>query len=147
MNLLSNAVKYAGNPGKVTIKIWTEKDKVYTSIADNGPGIDDANKSKIFDPFFQIPNSKALYGSGIGLHIVKDLLKAHGGDIYAEDNEPNGTRFIFYIPIISATQETEITDLPEDENIANPLTEEAQELPETENQGKTAVLVVEDYQD
>ena len=147
MNLLSNAVKYAGNPGKVTIKIWTEKDKVYTSIADNGPGIDDANKSKIFDPFFQIPNSKALYGSGIGLHIVKDLLKAHGGDIYAEDNEPNGTRFIFYIPIISATQETEITDLPEDENIANPLTEEAQELPETENPGKTAVLVVEDYQD
>ena len=145
MNLLSNAVKYAGNPGKVSVRIWTENNKVYTSIADNGPGIDDANKSKIFDPFFQIPNSKSLYGSGIGLHIVKDLLKAHDGDIYAEDNEPSGTRFVFYIPVVLAPAGSTGQESPVQEPQLSEI--ELKEPTETETEERNSILVVEDYQD
>lgn len=147
MNLLSNAIKYAGNPGKVSVKIWTNNDRVYTSIADNGPGINDSNKTKIFDPFFQIPNSKSLYGSGIGLHIVKDLLKAHNGDIHVEDNEPTGARFVFYIPIVAAAQESNVAKLTENEEITNAPEREIKETQETEPHEKNSLLIVEDYQD
>ena len=51
MNLLSNAIKYAGTPGKITVKVWTEDEKVFASVADNGKGIEDSEKCKVFDVF------------------------------------------------------------------------------------------------
>ena len=104
MNLLSNAIKYAGIPGKITVKIWIEDEKVFTSVADNGKGIEDNEKCKVFDAFYQIADEKSSYGSGIGLHIVKELLSLHHGDIHIEDNLPTGAKFIFYIPITPMEQ-------------------------------------------
>ena len=46
MNLLSNAIKYAGTPGKITVKIWIEDEKGFTSVADNGKGIEDNEKCR-----------------------------------------------------------------------------------------------------
>ena len=93
MNLLSNAIKYAGTPGKITVKVWTEDEKVFASVADNGKGIEDSEKCKVFDAFYQIADEKSSYGSGIGLHIVKELLSLHHGDIHIEDNLPTGAKF------------------------------------------------------
>ena len=140
MNLLSNAIKYAGTPGKITVKIWIERDKVFTSIADNGKGIKDCEKSKVFDSFYQIPDNKTSYGSGIGLHIVKELLTIHNGEIHIEDNHPTGAKFVFYIPIIPA--------LPtEEENINDYLVEEDIAQPDSNIPIKKSLLVVEDNQD
>lgn len=144
MNLLSNAIKYAGTPGKITVKIWTEDEKVFTSVADNGKGIEDNEKCKVFDAFYQIADEKSSYGSGIGLHIVKELLSLHHGDIHIEDNQPTGAKFIFYIPITPMEQivETEFHIQPAEEEMVS-LESEGK----NENLDQNTLLIVEDNQD
>ena len=144
MNLLSNAIKYAGTPGKITVKIWIEDEKVFTSVADNGKGIEDNEKCKVFDAFYQIADEKSSYGSGIGLHIVKELLSLHHGDIHIEDNLPTGAKFIFYIPITPMEQivETEFHIQPTEEEMVSLESEE-----KNENLDQNTLLIVEDNQD
>lgn len=139
MNLLSNAIKYGGTPGKISVKIWTEDNKVYTSVADNGPGIQGQDKQKIFDPFYQIPNKNSVYGSGIGLHIVKQLVSIQHGEIFVENNIPQGSKFIFFIPLIKPVVETNCTN-----NLPIVDDEENQAINPEE---KNSILIVEDYQD
>ena len=139
MNLLSNAIKYGGTPGKISVKIWTEDNKVYTSVADNGPGIQGQDKQKIFDPFYQIPNKNSVYGSGIGLHIVKQLVSIQHGEIFVENNIPQGSKFVFFIPLIKPVVETNCTN-----NLPIVDDEENQAINPEE---KNSILIVEDYQD
>ena len=80
---------------KLQLKYGSKTKKVFTSVADNGKGIEDNEKCKVFDAFYQIADEKSSYGSGIGLHIVKELLSLHHGDIHIEDNLPTGAKFIF----------------------------------------------------
>lgn len=143
MNLLSNAIKYAGTPGKITVKVWTEDEKVFASVADNGKGIEDSEKCKVFDAFYQIADEKSSYGSGIGLHIVKELLSLHHGDIHIEDNLPTGAKFIFYIPITPMVQTVE-----EDFHIQPTEAEIVSQSDErVENLEQNTLLIVEDNQD
>lgn len=139
MNLLSNAIKFADTPGKIEINIWVENNNVYVSVSDNGKGIDDKNKDKIFEPFFQTETYKHNYGSGIGLNIVKQFLLIHGGEINVKDNIPHGSIFTFNIPIISALENEHHTcAVPAEDKIS---TESDSDNP------KYTILIVEDYTD
>ncbi len=105
-NLLSNAFKFTPKGGQITVKVYRTGEEVCVSVSDTGPGVAAKDKRRIFDRFYQAKNSPA--GSGIGLHIVHEFILLHGGDIYVEDNEPSGARFIFTIPVRKAEpQETE----------------------------------------
>ena len=130
-------------PAKITVKVWTEDEKVFASVADNGKGIEDSEKCKVFDAFYQIADDKSSYGSGIGLHIVKELLSLHHGDIHVEDNLPTGAKFIFYIPITPMVQTVE-----EDFHI-QPTEAEIVSQPDerVENLEQNTLLIVEDNQD
>lgn len=139
MNLMSNAIKYTGKPGKITVKVWTVDDKVFTSVEDNGKGIKDSEKNKVFDAFYQVPNMDSSYGSGIGLHIVKELLTIHNGKIHIEDNHPTGCKFIYYIPIIQITPSNE-------ENSLDTVNDNNLE-PTLESSEKSSLLIVEDNHD
>lgn len=144
MNLLSNAIKYTGHPGQITVEVWLEDDKVFTSIADNGKGIPDSEKSKVFDAFYQIPDRNISYGSGIGLHIVKELLALHHGSIHIEDNIPTGAKFVFCIPVTPASTDTEEqsdASIADKETVSSALTEEGKIC------SQATLLVVEDNQD
>ena len=66
-------------------------------IEDNGVGIEDEDKERIFDPYF----TKEKDGMGLGLAIVHSIVLEHHGRIYVEDNLPEGSRFIIEIPILS----------------------------------------------
>lgn len=90
-NLLMNALYVSPKNGCINIDVKNDTNFVYIAIADEGPGIDDAIKSKIFEPFF---STKPLgEGSGLGLSVVHGIVKSHKGDIIALDNTPKGTIF------------------------------------------------------
>jgi signal transduction histidine kinase len=70
---------------------------VQISISDNGPGIPDAIKDKIFQPFFT--TKPTGQGTGLGLSLAYDIVKAHGGEMTVESHENEGTNFTIKLPI------------------------------------------------
>ena len=100
INLVDNAIKYT--PASSVIEIHTEqKNKwVIVSVADNGPGIPDEQKPRIFDMFYSGANKvvDSRRSLGLGLSLCKSIVTAHGGTISVSDNQPNGTVFTFTLP-------------------------------------------------
>ncbi|NPA75006.1 MAG: PAS domain S-box protein [Euryarchaeota archaeon] len=94
-NIMSNACKYGAH--RVVVSIEAKDGKALIKIADDGPGIPDEIKEKIFEPFVKYGTE----GSGLGLSIVKRVVELHGGKIWVEDNKPHGSVFIISLPIKS----------------------------------------------
>lgn len=146
-NLLSNAIKYNHENGLITVtvnKILTnDGEQICIQVSDTGIGIKNENKDKIFDRFFQEQHIATSYiGSGIGLHIVKEYVTLHGGEIKVEDNHPQGTTFTVTLPI------TKTSKLSYSENIS-PNNVEEQLSPELclPDKEKKSLLIVEDNDD
>jgi len=97
INLLDNAVSVLGDGGAVAVSLGlSEKaDQVRLEVADNGPGIPDEVKLRIFEPYFSTRKS----GTGLGLAIAHTIVSEHGGFIRAYDNEPVGTVFAVELPL------------------------------------------------
>ena len=91
----------------VTITTKNMDDKIDISVKDNGPGIPDAIKEKIFQPFFT--TRPAGQGTGLGLSLSYDIVKAHGGGLMVKTKEGDGSTFIITIPAGLETNETEET--------------------------------------
>ncbi|MCR8969919.1 sensor histidine kinase KdpD [Facklamia sp. 7083-14-GEN3] len=101
VNLINNAVKYTQNGSSITLSAKKVGDKVYTSLADDGPGITDHAKNHLFDMFYTngLSRSDSRRGLGLGLSLCKSIVEAHDGEIWVEDNQPNGTIFTFTLPL------------------------------------------------
>jgi signal transduction histidine kinase len=84
---------------KVTVKTKNLGDKIEIKVSDNGPGIPDNIKDKIFQPFFT--TKPTGQGTGLGLSLAYDIVQAHGGEIYVKSKEGEGTDFIIILPIWS----------------------------------------------
>ena len=97
MNLLANAAQAIGSSnGTVTIKTWSEEDRVFVAVSDTGCGIDSAALGRIFDPFF---TTKSVGdGTGLGLSISFGIIEDHGGSIHVESQPGNGTTFTVELP-------------------------------------------------
>ncbi|MBR0411649.1 MAG: DUF4118 domain-containing protein [Eubacterium sp.] len=106
INIIDNAIKYT--PQGTEIHITTEKadDMAKIRIADNGSGIPDAEKDKIFDKFYHGANKIAdnRRSIGLGLYLCKAIVEAHGGTIHVIDNKPTGSVFRFTVPLEEAIQ-------------------------------------------
>ncbi|MGE5343873.1 MAG: sensor histidine kinase [Candidatus Omnitrophota bacterium] len=96
VNIIDNAVECMEERGTVEIVSSYNKESQFirVEIADNGPGISDQDKQKLFIPYF----SKKSSGTGLGLAIAHNIIEEHNGVISVEDNVPKGTRFIVEIP-------------------------------------------------
>jgi len=94
-NLVENALKYGGNEGDVKVGVRQEKKKVFLTVTDEGPGIGNKEKKKIFDRFYRTGNeeTRSSRGTGLGLYIVSTLVHKHGGTVRVTDNTPKGSRF------------------------------------------------------
>jgi len=94
-NLLENALKYA--PGEAPVRVTVSKfdGKCRIVVADQGPGIPDSEKKRVFEKFYRIGNeeTRKATGTGLGLFIVSQIVKAHGGRIELGDNSPSGAVF------------------------------------------------------
>lgn len=98
LNLMENSIKYSDNPAKLTVTHRKTSQHDIIEIADEGWGIPDTEKTKIFDKFYRIGNedTRKSKGTGLGLHIVKQIINAHGGKIFAKNNSPKGTIFVIH---------------------------------------------------
>jgi signal transduction histidine kinase len=99
-NLLENAAKYSNAQPDIHIQNKTENDWFVFEIKDNGIGIPAHEKSKVFDKFYRVGNedTRSAKGTGLGLYIVNQIIKAHNGSIQVLDNEPKGTIFKITFP-------------------------------------------------
>lgn len=107
-NLLSNAIKYAPYNGKINLKLAQVPGQVLIDITDNGPGILEAEKDKVFEAFYRGSNSgKGLIkGSGLGLSIVREFVEAHEGKLeLITQNEQAGAHFRVTIPQRNSDEE------------------------------------------
>lgn len=111
-NLLSNAFKYNRKNGDIVVSLTREGDTAVLKVSDSGIGISDESKPHIFERFYQDDSKGALAGNGIGLHIVQEYAKLHGGTVSVSDNHPEGSVFTVRLPIRSTMRPapSEISD-------------------------------------
>ncbi len=95
-NLVGNAIKFSPKHNKVVVKVRSDQQFVYVSVADSGPGIPEKQIPGIFDHFWQARKT-ADQGAGVGLAIVKTIVEAHGGTVRV-DSHSGGSTFIFSLP-------------------------------------------------
>jgi len=102
-NLVENALKYSGKQAKIDVTLCAENGSAVLRIADNGLGIPDAEKKKIFRKFYRVGNeeTRKTKGTGLGLYIVQRILAMHRGQVSVQDNNPKGTIFKVTLPIIN----------------------------------------------
>jgi signal transduction histidine kinase len=96
-NLVSNALRHAPESGRVVVSAAPRPDKVQISVADDGPGIAPEDLAHVFDRFWRGGKAR-VEGSGLGLAIARELVRAHGGRIWAESQLGKGTVFFFTLP-------------------------------------------------
>ena len=92
-NLISNAIKFGPRFGKITITLHRENGIIVFNVSDEGEGVSDEAKKHIFERFYQSDSSHKSEGNGIGLALVKQILRLEGGEISVSDNEPQGASF------------------------------------------------------
>lgn len=96
-NLIKNAIRYSPPHDAITISATVSGDEVTISVFDNGPGVPDDQRERIFERFYQVDTSRSgSEGTGLGLAICRHIVEAHGGRIWAEGNsQGGGGRFLF----------------------------------------------------
>jgi signal transduction histidine kinase len=101
LNLMENAVKYAPESDSIDILLEQTNNHITFQIADQGTGIEDKDKKKIFEKFYRVGNedTRKTKGTGLGLYIVSEIVKAHKGKITVKDNQPKGTLFSIELPL------------------------------------------------
>ena len=92
-NLVENAIKYNHTGGNVTVSIKEDGEFATVIVSDNGPGIQQEDWQHIFEPFFRVDKSRSrdMGGAGLGLTLVKEIARQHGGDVYVVQSSKNGT--------------------------------------------------------
>jgi signal transduction histidine kinase len=101
--LLENAVKFSPEGGTIISRIWSDSEKVYFAVIDQGIGITDENQPHLFEPFYQIDGTttRRFNGLGTGLAMVKEVARIHQGDVWVESEVGKGSTFGFWIPGIT----------------------------------------------
>ena len=161
-NLLSNALKFTGKGGIVSVhlslvfdpvgeeslKNTSEKQFIEISIKDTGKGIAQENIEKIFTRFFQVSSEDGGHGTGIGLALVKELVKLHNGNISVISRPGKGSKFTVHLPYETeaSSEAVEFKDESELPGKTHAITvQEKGEIPD--NITSQIMLIVEDNQD
>ena len=103
-NLVENAIRYNHKEGSVNIALEIEGQECLVTIADTGVGIAPEQRELVFEPFYRVNKSRSreFGGAGIGLSLVKTILKRHGASITVSENTPQGSVFTIRIPLVDA---------------------------------------------
>ena len=97
-NLLENAIKYGGDSKNVEVIFDSSMRNNTLNIIDHGPGIDESERSNIFEAFYRLRQHKNIDGTGLGLHLVNKIVKMHGADIFVSPTDGGGATFVITLP-------------------------------------------------
>jgi signal transduction histidine kinase len=100
LNLLDNAVKH-GAGRRIAVSASVHEDGVHIVVDDDGPGVPEHWRARVFEPFLQV-SGRNVTGAGIGLAVVRDLTRAHHGDVWLEPSPLGGARVVVSLPARSA---------------------------------------------
>lgn len=95
-NLIDNALKYAPKESPVYVDLMDENDIIQVKVSDEGPGVPDEEKKRIFEKFYRSGNetTRKAKGTGLGLYLTRKIIRDHNGDIFVMDNTPHGSIFV-----------------------------------------------------
>lgn len=101
INLLDNAIKHTPENSKIFVVAERKDQKIFVSVLDNGNGVSDEQKMRVFDMFYTGATTVAdsRRSLGLGLALCKSIITAHGGEITVTDNQPSGAVFTFTLPV------------------------------------------------
>ncbi|STX11237.1 Sensor histidine kinase YycG [Kurthia zopfii] len=99
-NIISNALKYSPDGGYIRFKLSTNDEQLLVEVTDTGMGIPPENVDRIFDRFYRVDKARArsMGGTGLGLAISREMINAHGGQIWATSVEGKGSSIFFTLP-------------------------------------------------
>ena len=98
INLLSNAIKFSNHGGTITVKLYKRDENTVFEISDNGIGMTEEIKNRIFEKFYQGDSSHSTRGNGIGLNIVNRIVTLAEGSVDVESEPQNGSKFTVTLP-------------------------------------------------
>ena len=156
MNLLSNAIKFTNKNGTVDVMVKlipgqddSGGEQLEIRVIDNGVGINDEEKKRIFERFYQgDTRNEDFPGSGIGLHIVKEFVSLCKGSVQVFDNVPRGSLFVLHFPVerlesIASSAAIPIGRKPEEPHVGD----ESKDHADVQNTNETTILLVDDNDD
>ncbi|MDH4222281.1 MAG: ATP-binding protein [candidate division Zixibacteria bacterium] len=108
INMILNSIDALPKGGVISFNTREEEDAVFLSIKDNGIGMSEEVKNKIFDPFFSTKHEK---GNGLGMTVVYSILIQHNGKITVESEEGKGTTFTIKLPVLKLDKKEDISEL------------------------------------
>ncbi len=114
-NLVENAVKFTNEGGEISVAVRDEGDEAYAEITNTGAGIPPEQIGFVFDRFYKTDKSRSMdkNGMGLGLYLVRSIIRLHGGEITAESVENEYTRFSFHLPKVQP-EESKSPTVPKD---------------------------------
>jgi len=113
VNILDNAAKWSPPGATVHTRLSVDGDECVLTVADRGPGIDEADRPHVFDRFYRAAAARSTPGSGLGLAIVAQTVTQHGGTVTTGPNEPHGTLVRLRLPLKAEVFLTEILETPD----------------------------------
>jgi signal transduction histidine kinase len=105
INLVSNAYKYTPAGGTIRVRAWHQQGYVYCAVSDTGIGLSPEEQAKLFRKFFRSENPavQKMFGTGLGLCIVKHLVELQGGQVMVQSKPEQGSTFAFTVPVAAET--------------------------------------------
>ncbi len=144
-NLVSNALKFTPAGGCVAVSLNATETVVRISVEDDGPGISEADRPRIFERLYQVDRSdrRAHGGAGLGLALAQEMVELHGGAIGVEPRTTGGSTFWIDLSLDELPHNVEEVDLNTNDDLTVPPLHNA----EVNANGKRVILVVEDHPD
>jgi len=99
INFIDNAIKFTSHETPIEISAYVKEDKVVVCIEDRGPGIMPDEVNLLFEKFYRGRMLQSERGIGLGLAICRSIVKAHGGNVWADSREGGGAKFCFSLPL------------------------------------------------
>jgi two-component system, OmpR family, sensor kinase len=120
-NIISNAIKYSSDDAVVNVCAGTEDGQIVATVEDQGLGIPEVDRERLFERYYRGSNVAGIVGSGIGLYLAKTVIDLHRGVIFMESNEGKGSRFTVKIPISPSAPDVACDSCSEEIAVCQPI--------------------------